>query len=183
MFVRVCMCVPKKFVCGGSVLSGVCVRRAGQSLSLSQPLFAPFVLSWNAGGSVPLPCGGARRPCFCPLSLCPPLPCATRAGACACGSCIYGKAQAANTSGQGRHLHAHTPHLPTLNPVQGFVLFLCGSTGLAGDSLRYVRMLAGRRQPCCCCCWAAAVWATAQRACSCSWAAGGWPAARVHAKI
>ena len=27
--------------------------------------------------------------------------------------------------------------------VQGTVVFLCGSTGLAGDSLRYVRMLAG----------------------------------------
>ena len=27
--------------------------------------------------------------------------------------------------------------------MQGTVVFLCGSTGLAGDSLRYVRMLAG----------------------------------------
>lgn len=27
--------------------------------------------------------------------------------------------------------------------LQGCVLFLCGSTGVAGDSLRYVRMLAG----------------------------------------
>ncbi len=27
--------------------------------------------------------------------------------------------------------------------VQGTVVYLCGSTGLAGDSLRYVRMLAG----------------------------------------
>lgn len=31
------------------------------------------------------------------------------------------------------------------SPLQGFVVFLCGSTGLAGDSLRYVRMLAGER--------------------------------------
>lgn len=34
-----------------------------------------------------------------------------------------------------------TPRWP--RPPQGYVVFLCGSTGIAGDSLRYVRLLAG----------------------------------------
>ncbi len=43
------------------------------------------------------------------------------------------------------HISHHTS--PTTNPrscvIRGFVVFMCGSTGISGDSLRYLRMLAG----------------------------------------